>query len=262
MIGPDAWPDGSPFSLSGRTALITGSGRNIGREIALTFARCGAAVVVNGSRDEAALSSVVEEIEAFGGSAAPILADVADPDAVASMVAEAERRFGRLDIVVANVGIRRHRPFLDISVEEWRATMEVNLNSAFYLARAALPGMRDRRWGRFIHLSGLPVFTGNYPGRVHVLASKAGLQGLSMGIAREFGPYGITSNVVAPGMVDTVRDWAQYPNSDPAEIVKAIPLGRIGRVSDVAIACLYLASEAGSFVTGQTLHVNGGQGMF
>lgn len=250
------------FNLSGRTAIVTGAGRNIGREIALVLASAGAAVVVNGRRDQVALESVVAEIEAQDGHAMPFLADVSDPAAVESMVGATEQRFGAVDIIVSNVGLRRYTPFLEISLEEWRHIIDVNLGASFNLARAALPGMRERRWGRLIHLSGLPVFTGDYPGRVHVLAAKSGLQGLSRGIAREFGAYGITSNIVAPGMVDTIRDWSQYPNTDPAEIVKSVPLGRLARVGDVAATCLYLASEAGAFVTGQTIHVNGGQGMF
>jgi 3-oxoacyl-[acyl-carrier protein] reductase len=250
------------FSLAGRTAIVTGSGRNIGREIALTFARFGAAVVLNGHRDAAALDAAVGEIEQAGGRARAVLVDVSDPASVAHMVAEAERAFGSVDVIVSNAAVRKHRPFLDISLEDWHGTLEMNLGSAFYLARAALPGMVERGWGRIIHISGLDAFTGHYPDRVHSLVAKNGLQGLTKGLAREFGAAGITANTVAPGAIDTVRDWSQYKHFDPNEVVKSIPAGRIGRVSDIAAACLYLASEAGAFITGQTIHVNGGQFMF
>jgi NAD(P)-dependent dehydrogenase (short-subunit alcohol dehydrogenase family) len=255
-------PIESLFSLAGRTAIVTGSGRNIGREIAVTFARAGAAVVLNGHRDQAALDGVAAEIAAFGGRAHSVLADVADHRAVARMVDEAAALFGSVDIIVSNVAVRKHQPFLDISVEDWQRTLETNLSSAFYLARAAIPGMRDRGWGRVINISGMDGFTGHYPDRVHNVVCKIGLVGMAKGLAREFGPHGITANIVAPGAVDTVRDWSQYKHFDPKEVVKSIPTSRMGSVTDIAAACLYLASDAGSYVTGQTIHVNGGQYMF
>jgi 3-oxoacyl-[acyl-carrier protein] reductase len=250
------------FSLAGRTAIVTGSGRNIGRDIALSFAQAGAAVVVNGHRDKAALDGVVTEIEQAGGRALAVLADVSDHRAVADMVEQGRQAFGTVDIVVSNVAVRKHQPFLEISIEDWHRTIETNLSSAFYLARAAIPGMRERGWGRVINISGLDAFTGHYPDRVHNLVCKIGLVGMAKGLAREFGPHGITANIVAPGAIDTIRDWSQYVHFDPKEVVKQIPVSRMGKVRDIAAACLYLASDAGSFVTGQTIHVNGGQFMF
>jgi NAD(P)-dependent dehydrogenase (short-subunit alcohol dehydrogenase family) len=250
------------FSLAGRTAIVTGSGRNIGRDIARTFARAGAAVVVNGHRDRAALDGVVAEITEAGGRAIAVLADIADHKDVAAMVEQAGNAFGSVDIVVSNAAVRRHQPFLEISIEDWHRTIETNLSSAFYLARAAIPHMVRRGWGRVINISGLDAFTGHYPDRVHNVVCKIGLVGMAKGLAREFGPSGITANIVSPGAIDTIRDWSQYVHFKPEEVVKQIPAGRMGKVGDVAAACLYLASEAGSFVTGQTLHVNGGQFMF
>jgi 3-oxoacyl-[acyl-carrier protein] reductase len=250
------------FSLAGRTAIITGSGRNIGRDIALTFARAGAAVVVNGHRDKAALDEVVAEITAQGGRAMAVMADISDHKEVAAMVEQAGGAFGSVDIVVSNAAVRRHQPFLEISIDDWHRTIETNLNSAFYLARTAIPHMVERGWGRVINISGLDAFTGHYPDRVHNVVCKIGLVGLAKGLAREFGPSGITANIVSPGAIDTIRDWSQYVHFKPEEVVKQIPLSRMGKVGDVAAACLYLASDAGSFVTGQTLHVNGGQFMF
>ncbi|HEX2891471.1 3-oxoacyl-ACP reductase family protein [Vineibacter terrae] len=250
------------FSLAGRTAIITGSGRNIGRDIARTFASAGAAVVVNGHRDEAALDGVVAEITQAGGRAMAVMADISDHKAVAAMVERASRTFGSVDIIVSNAAVRRHQPFLEISIEDWHRTIETNLSAAFYLTRAAIPHMVKRGWGRIINISGLDAFTGHYPDRVHNVVCKIGLVGIAKGLAREFGSSGITANVVSPGAIDTTRDWSQYVHFKPEEVVKQIPVGRMGKVGDVAAACLYLAADAGSFVTGQTLHVNGGQFMF
>jgi NAD(P)-dependent dehydrogenase (short-subunit alcohol dehydrogenase family) len=251
------------FSLAGRVALVTGSGRNIGREIARTFARAGAAVVVNGHRDRAAIDETVRLIESEGGRAHAVLADVADRAAVQAMVAEAARVFGApLDIVVANVGIRRSQPFLEVTMEDWNDCLAVNLASAFHLAQAALPAMLQQGRGRFIHLSGLTIATGRYAGKVPVLAAKAGLHGLTKGIAAEFAGRGITANLVAPGMVQTERDWTQYKHTSEDAARAAIPAGRLGSVADIATACLYLASDEAAFVNGQTLHVNGGEVMF
>ncbi|MFM1988056.1 MAG: hypothetical protein RJA99_1013 [Pseudomonadota bacterium] len=250
------------FPLEGRVALVTGSGRNIGRAIALALAEAGAAVVVNGHRDAAALDEVVGRIEAGGGRALPVLADVADPSEARRLVETAIGRFDRLDIVVCNVGIRRLQPFLEVSHADWNATLAVNLTSAFTIAQAALPGMVARRWGRLIHLSGTPIHTGRYAGKVPTIAAKAGLQGLAKGLADEFGPFGVTSNVVAPGVIDTVRDWAHYPTLDPERLRGELPVRRLGTVDDIAAACVYLAGESAGFVNGQTLHLNGGQVMF
>lgn len=251
------------FSLAGRVALVTGSGRNIGREIARACARAGAAVVVNGHRDRAAIQETVRLVEGEGGRAHAVLADVADRAAVQAMVAEAERVLGApVDIVVANVGVRRLQPFLEVTPRDWEEGLAVNLTSAFHLAQATLPAMLRQGRGRFIHLSGLPIATGRYAGKVPVLAAKAGLQGLAKGLAAEFGGRGITANVVSPGMVETERDWSQYPHTSEDAARGAIPAGRLATVRDVAAACVYLASDEAAFVNGQTLHVNGGEVMF
>lgn len=248
--------------LRGRTAIVTGSGRNIGKAIALRFASLGANIVLNGHRDRAALDAVAAEAMALGAEALVVLADVGNPEEVAALARAAEERFGGIDIAVSNVAVRRHQPFLDISVEDWRRTLDTNLSAAFYLARESIPSMQRRRWGRLIHISGLDGFTGHYPDRAHNVVCKSGVQALAKAIAREFGRSGITANTVAPGAIDTIRDWSQYPNYRPDEVVKDIAVGRIGRVEDVAAACAFLASEEASFITGQTVHVNGGQYMF
>lgn len=249
-------------TLHGRVALVTGAGRNIGRGIALALARAGAAVAVNGHRDSAALAAVVAEIEALGGSALPVLADVGDSAAVDAMVGAVEAALGPVQILVSNVAIRPMRPLLEISDAEWRAVLDTNLSATFFLARRTLPGMQAARWGRIVAISGLDGVTGHMALRAHNVTAKAGVIALAKAIGREFGAYGITANAVAPGAIDTVRDWRQYPHYDPAEAVRHIPVQRLGEVEDVAAACAFLCSDAAAFVNGQTLHVNGGQYMF
>lgn len=245
--------------LAGRTALVTGSGRNIGRGLALAFARAGANVVVNGHRDKAALDKVVAEIEGFGAKGLPVLADVSNPDDAQRLVNAALERFGTLDILVSNVGLRPRQAFLDISVEDWRKVIETNLSSAFYLARAALPSMVKNKWGRIIHMSGRDgFFTKRF--RAHNVTCKAGLHSLAKAIALEFGEHGITANTIAPGKTDTEREEKNYPNYQErwAEDVKNMPLRRLGTPEDIAQTCLFLAC-GGSYVTGQLLHMNGGE---
>lgn len=252
--------DGRP--LAGRVAIVTGSGRNIGRAIAVSLARMGANVVVNGHRDREALNAVVEEIRALGADALAYIADVSDDDAVRGMVEAAAARFGSVDIVISNVGVRRKQAFLDITPEDWDVVMRTNLSAAFYLARHAIPGMRERRWGRIVLISGFDGFWGQVTDRAHNVTAKAGLHGLTMAIAREFGRDGITANTVAPGAIDTVRDWSQYTHQDRARLESEIPCGRYGKPDEVAAACDFLCSERGAFVSGQVIHVNGGHYMY
>jgi len=254
-------PDASR-TLQGRTALVTGSGQNIGRAIALALARAGANVVINGHRNVAALDAVAAEARALGVEAISAVADVADPDAVEAMVERSVKQFGSLDIAVSNVSLRHHQPFLEISVQDWRHIIETNLSASFYLARSALPHMKQRHWGRIIHISGRDGF---FPkeNRAHNVTCKAGVFALAKAIAVEFGPYGITANTIAPGVIDTTRDVTHYPDLEHMNQVrrKAMPVRRLGRSDDIAGACLYLCSEAGSFMTGQIMHVNGGEFM-
>ncbi len=249
--------------LHGRTAIVTGSGRNIGRAIALELARQGANLVLNGHSDTAAIEAVADEIRRGGGQALTVMADVGDALAVQAMADAAVARFGGIDIAVSNVSVRLHQPFLEIGVDDWQRVLNTNLSSAFYLARACLPHMQQRRWGRIIHISGRDGFAPKAD-RAHNVTAKAGTFALAKAIAVEFGPWGITANAVAPGVIDTRRDAAQYPDAaDGFEARRqAMPLRRLGDVADVAGACAYLCSQAGGYVTGQVLHVNGGEFMF
>jgi 3-oxoacyl-[acyl-carrier protein] reductase len=250
--------------LGGRVAIVTGSGRNIGRAIVLAFAAEGAKVVVNGYSDRAAVESVVAEAKSLGVDAIGVMADVGDPQAVSAMVSQAEQQLGPIDIAVSNVSIRKKQPFLNISVDEWNRTINSNLSSSFYMARAVLPSMKERRFGRLIHISGVDGFAAHLTDRVHNITCKAGVHAMAKALSMEFAPFGITANTVAPGHIDTERDWSQYgPKEEWVESRKQhIPTRSIGRVEDVAQACVYLAADSGSFITGQAIHVNGGQYMF
>jgi NAD(P)-dependent dehydrogenase (short-subunit alcohol dehydrogenase family) len=250
----------APFA--GRTAIVTGSGRNIGRAIAIALGRGGANVVVNGHRDQAAVDAVVREIEASGGRAIAVMADVSSHDAIAAMVAKVIAAFGSVDIAISNVALRPKQAFLDITLDDWRAVIDTNLSAAFYMARQVIPHMRQRRWGRIIHISGFDGFWGQVTERAHNITAKSGLHGLSKALGREFGGEGITANTIAPGAIDTIRDWSQYAHQDRARLTAEIPVGRFGKTDEVAAACEFLCAENGAFVNGQVIHVNGGHYMY
>lgn len=242
-------------ALDGKIALVTGAGKNIGRETALTLARDGAAVAVNGRSDKAAVDAVVAEIVAGGGRAVAVMGDVSDEAQVATLVEQAAGEFGGIDILVSNAGLRRQTPFLEISLAEWREIMSVALDGAFLLSRAAVPHMIRRGGGAFIAMSGVSNHVGT-PNRCHVSASKAGLEGLIRSLAVELAPHRITCNCVAPGAIDTQRGASAGPM--PPSLMASIPLARRGTVAEIAGMVRLLAGPEGAYVTGQTIHVNGG----
>jgi NAD(P)-dependent dehydrogenase (short-subunit alcohol dehydrogenase family) len=190
------------------------------------------------------------------------MADVSRDEEVANLVRQSTEHFGALDIVVSNVGIRHKQPFLEITPQKWDEILRTNLSAAFYLARHAIPGMRERQWGRIVVVSGFDGFWGQVTERAHNITAKAGLHGLAMALAREFGPDNITVNTVAPGAIDTVRDWSQYTHQMREKIQAEIPLGRYGQPDELAAACDLLCSERGGFISGQVIHVNGGHYMY
>jgi len=228
----------------------------------LCFARAGANVIVNGHADRERVDRVVEEVRATGARAIGVMADVSKPDEVEHLVEIARREFGAIDIAVSNVGQRNRQSFEEITVEDWRRTIEINLSSAFYLARLVLPQMRERSFGRIIHISGYDGFTGHMPERAHNVTAKAGMHGLTKAIAREYGVHGITCNTVAPGAIATARDPRQYAHIRFEDVLARLAIKHPGESEDVAQACLYLAGESGKFITGQVIHVNGGEFMF
>jgi 3-oxoacyl-[acyl-carrier protein] reductase len=242
--------------LDGKVALVTGAGRNIGRAIAHVLAEDGAAIIVNGRADTAALDEVVAEITSKGGRAVACRADVSKPDEVAAMVERGTAAFGGLDIVVSNAGLRRQTPFLAMSLAEWREILSVALDGAFILARATVPALIARGGGTIVALSGISNHIGT-PNRCHVSASKAGLEGLMRALAVELAPHRITCNCVSPGSIDTVRGAAA--GARPGTLTDAgIPAGRKGTVEEIAGLVRHLAGPLGGYITGQTLHVNGG----
>ena len=242
--------------------MITGSGRNIGRAIALAYAEAGCNVIVNGHANAAAVDAVAAEARALGVEALAIMADISKVEDVQRMVRQAEEEVGGIDIAISNVGTRDTRPFLDITPELWHHILDTNLSSAFYLAQAVLPGMKARGWGRIIHMAGRTAF---YPKeeRAHVASSKAALHALAKVLALEFGPFGITANTIAPGVIDTERSNTTHPGYavEFARRTKHVPVRRLGHVDDITNLCMYLAGEGSGYVTGQVLHINGGEFM-
>jgi 3-oxoacyl-[acyl-carrier protein] reductase len=250
--------------LSGRTALITGASRNIGRAIALAFAAEGADLLLNTRVNRDELEAVADECRKAGVRVATALADVADAAAVESMVTRGLGELGAIDVLVCNAAIRPHTSLTDTSLQEWHHVLGVNLHSTFYLARTVVPAMKERRRGSIIALGGLSSVTGR-PNTAAVTTAKTGLLGLVRALAAELGPFGIRANMVMPGYIDTERRYAEWypefrqtPPGSPEQL-KQIPLGRLGRPEDIADACVFLASDASAYVTGDTIRVMGGR---
>ncbi|OUM93586.1 MAG: hypothetical protein BAA04_09860 [Firmicutes bacterium ZCTH02-B6] len=242
--------------MDGHVALVTGASRNIGRAIAVALAEHGADVAVC-ARDLGHLQAVADEIRGMGRRALAVAADVSDPAQVVAMVGQVEEQLGPVDILVNNVGVRPKQSVLEMSFDDWDRIIRVNLSSAFYCAKAVVPRMVEKRTGRIINISGRSGFSGQAD-RAHVVASKAGMHGLTKALAHELAAYGITVNTVSPGHIETTRPADSPPIADAAQLVKGVPLGRLGLPQEIAAACVYLASPAAAYVTGQVLHVNGG----
>jgi 3-oxoacyl-[acyl-carrier protein] reductase len=243
--------------LAGRVALITGAGRNIGRAIALELAAGGAGIVVNVRSNREEADSVVREIEAAGGQAIAILADVVDPAAVGAMVQSALAHFGRLDILVNNAAIRKETPFAALDHAAWRQVLEVCLDGAFHCVKACLEPLKASGAGVIVNIGGLTGHIGASD-RAHVVTAKAGLAGLTRALAHDLAPSGITVNCVSPGMIDTRRRTPSAPGEPAHHATRQTLLGRRGHPDEIAAAVRWLAGPGGRFVTGQTIHVNGG----
>ncbi|MDA9230552.1 3-oxoacyl-[acyl-carrier-protein] reductase [Alphaproteobacteria bacterium] len=243
------------FDLSGKTALITGASGGIGRDIAKTLHAAGANVGLAGTR-QAVLQELADEL---GEGAHVLVADLATSEGAAALASAAEAALGSVDILVNNAGVTRDNLGLRMKDEDWDAVLAVNLTSGFQLIRAVMRGMMKRRHGRIIGITSVVGVTGN-PGQANYAASKAGMIGMSKSLAQEVASRNITVNCVAPGFIATPMTDALTDEQKQA-MASNIPAGRLGAGDDIAAACLYLASEEAAYVTGQTLHVNGGMAM-
>jgi 3-oxoacyl-[acyl-carrier protein] reductase len=244
--------------LTGKVALITGGAKNIGRSISLALAAAGAVVAVNTKSSREDADAVTHAIREAGGDADVFMADIADAAAVRAMGDAVLKRYGRIDILVLNASQRRESLFKDMSFEEWRNTMSITLDGSFHCIKACLPSMIARGEGNIVTLAGDSVLLGNV-GKAHNSAAKNGLVGLTRVLAKELAEHGIRVNCVSPGSINTTRPAHRSARRDPKGL---IPLGRWGESEEIAEVVRFLCGPGGGFITGQTIHVNGGQAMF
>jgi len=241
--------------LSGRVALVTGAGRNIGRAMAKSLAAGGAAVVVNVRSNRSEAEQVVAEIERDGGKAIAAVADVGDEKAVFAMVADAAKQLGRIDYLINNAALRGERTFEEMSFTEWRTVLGVMLDGAFHCAKACLPYLKQSGAGAIVNIGGLSAHTGSKH-RAHVITAKLGLVGFTRGLAHDLASDHVTVNLVAPGTIDTARDTGA---AQPAHhLINNTLTGQRGAPEDVAAMVRFLCGPGARYVTGQTIHVNGG----
>ncbi|MGE0594809.1 MAG: 3-oxoacyl-[acyl-carrier-protein] reductase [Hyphomonadaceae bacterium] len=243
------------FSLNGKTALVTGASGGIGGAIARALAAQGARVALSGTRVEA-LEALKAEV---GGDAEVLPCNLSDAAAVDALVGQAEAALGKLDILVANAGITKDGLLLRMKDDDFESVLKINLESYFRLSRAALRGMMKQRWGRIIGITSVVGVTGN-PGQTNYSASKAGMIGFTKALAQEVASRNVTANTIAPGFIASAMTEV-LPEVQKAALLGRIPAGRLGQGADIAAAAVYLASDEASYVTGQTLHVNGGMAM-
>ncbi|MDT9023890.1 3-oxoacyl-[acyl-carrier-protein] reductase [Rossellomorea yichunensis] len=247
------------MNLEGKVALVTGASRGIGREIALELAREGCNIAVNYSGSEAKANEVVDEIKGLGREAIAVQCNVSDSDAVQAMVKETIGQFGSVDILVNNAGITRDNLLMRMKEAEWDDVININLKGVFLCTKAVTRQMMKQRSGRIINISSIVGVSGN-PGQANYVAAKSGVIGLTKTTARELAPRGITVNAIAPGFISTdMTD--QLPEDVRNEMLKQIPLSRFGDPQDIAKVVTFVASESASYMTGQTLHIDGGMVM-
>lgn len=243
------------FDLTGKNALVTGASGGIGRSIAIALSAQGAKVGLSGTRE-----SVLNEVASSLATKGVVLpCNLSQPEEVDGLIARADEMLGSVDILVANAGITRDGLVIRMKTDDWNSVIDVNLGSYFRLVRASLRGMMKRRNGRIIGVTSVVGSTGN-PGQSNYCASKAGMIGFTKSVAQEIANRGITANCVAPGFIETPMTEALTENQKEA-LKQRIPIGRAGQGEDIAAAVLYLASSEAAYVTGQTLHVNGGMAM-
>ena len=247
------------FDLTGKTALITGASGGIGGAIALAMAGQGANLVLNGRREDA-LKKTASSLTLKGDAQVEIIPmDLAEIDAAGALIAEAEARLGGVDILVNNAGLTRDGLLVRMSAEDWQQVLEVNLSAVMRLSKAALRGMMKARWGRIIQISSVVGYTGN-AGQTNYAASKAALQGFTKSLALEVASRGVTANLIAPGFIET----PMTDGLNEAQVAKAlerVPMASMGKPQDIAAAAVFLASAEAGYMTGASLHVNGGMAM-
>ncbi|MBV8778716.1 MAG: SDR family oxidoreductase [Alphaproteobacteria bacterium] len=248
-------------SLKGKVALVTGSGRNIGRATVLKLAQEGVNVVVNARANEQELNGVVREAQGLGVKAIGVLADMAKKAEVEAMAAKALAEFGRVDILINNAAIRPHKPFTELTDADWEQVRGVVLDGALYLTRALIGKMVENKYGNILFFVGDGAYSGRGAGRAHLSAAKMALVGFARGLASEFAPHNIRVNVVSPGSIDTTRSNPEWYGNRPPDAA-GIPLGRQGKIDEIAATCMFLVGDGGGFITGQTIHVNGGAGYY
>jgi 3-oxoacyl-[acyl-carrier protein] reductase len=241
--------------LTGKVAIVTGAGRNIGRAIALALAEGGASVLINARGNRAGAEAVAREIEVLGGKALVHIGDVADAAAVQAMADMAAEHFGRLDILVNNAALRREKPFAEMDHAEWRAILDVTLDGAFHCTKACLPGLRKSGAGTVVNIGGLSAHTGA-KNRAHVVTAKAGIVGFTRALAYDLADDGITVNCVVPGLIGTPRP---KDRPEPAHhLTHQTIAGARGKPEDVAAIVRFLCGPEARYITGQAIHSNGG----
>jgi len=248
------------MEVDGKTALVTGSSRNIGRAVAETLAEFGADVGITARTDRDGCEESAATVEEHGREATVVLGDLADPEEVRRVVDTVRSDLGPIDVLVNNAAVRPEKPFLEMTVDDWGEVHDVNERAAYLTAQRALPDMIESGGGSVINLLGVGSITGTSPDKAHVSASKAGVIGLTRSLASSFGPDGVRINAVSPGPIDTERNLENYSGWEERnrKTIQATPLKRRGEPEEIADVCCFLASDRASYITGQVIHVNGG----